>query len=146
MLGNISLDLKWDIHPTHILVQNLITHFFPFMTKLWNGLNVSTQVMQLYDFKEQIKKELKPCGYKPFSKGSKVGNTLLTRLRLNRSDLNLHRFTIGLSESAECSCLAKKESSIHYLTECFLYTGERQTLYALVEHYIPNFSNKSKTQ
>ena len=34
--------------------------------------------------------------------------------------------------------------SFSYLTECFLCTGERQTLYDLVEHYIPQFVNKTK--
>ena len=82
--------------------------------------------------------------HKHFSKGSKIGNKLLTRVRLSRSDLNSHKFAIGQSESAECSCHAKNESSLHYLTECFLYTGERQTLYNLVEHYIPQFLNKTK--
>ena len=94
--------------------------FFPFMTKCWNELDVSTQVMQLSDFKEQLKNDLKPIKYKHFSKGSKIGNSLFTRIRLNRSDLNLHKFSIGLSESAECICHANKESTMHYLTECFL--------------------------
>ena len=69
---------------------------------------------------------------------------LLSRIRINQSNLNLHRFSIGLSETAACSRHAIKGSSLHYLTQCFLYSGERQTLYNLVEHYIPNFSNKSK--
>ena len=120
--------------------------FFPYMTKQWNNLNVSTQLMALPDFKEQLKMELKPKKIRHFAKGSKLGNTLLTRLRLNRSDLNLHKFTIGLVETSECLCHANKESSLHYLIECFLYSGERQTLFNLVEHYIPNFPqlNKSK--
>ena len=118
--------------------------FFPFMTHLWNNLSVSTQVMELSNFKVQIKKDLKPVKYKHFAKGSKIGNTLLTRIRLERSDLNLHKFTIGHSESPECTCHAKRESSLHFLIECFLYTGERQTLYNLVEHYIPQFLNKTK--
>ena len=120
--------------------------FFPFMTRCWNELDVSTQVMQLPDFKEKLKSSLKPMRYKHFSKGSKIGNTLLTRIRLKRSDLNLHKFTIGLSDSAECLCHAKKESTIHYLTECFLYSGERQILFNRVEQYIPNFLNKSKVK
>ena len=119
--------------------------FFPYMTKLWNNLNVSTQLMALPDFKDQLKIEFKPKKIKHFSKGSKIGNTLLARIRLNRSDLNLHKFTIGFSETPECLCHAKKESSLHYLMECFLYSGERQTLYNLVEHYIPNFLQLNKT-
>ena len=70
----------------------------------------------------------------------------LTRIRLNRSHLNLHKFSIGLSDSAGCICHANKESTIHYLTECFLYSGERQILFDLVEHYIPNFKNKSRVK
>ena len=120
--------------------------FFPYMSKLWNNLEVSTQLMALPDFKEQLKKELKPAKIKHFSKGSKIGNTLLTRIRIERSDLNLHKFTIGHSETAECLCHAKQESSSHFLIDCFLYSGERQTLFSLVEHYIPNFSNLSKSK
>ena len=55
--------------------------FFPYMTKLWNNLDLSTQVMMLPDFKAQLKRELKPIRFKHFSKGSKIGNFLLTRIR-----------------------------------------------------------------
>ena len=120
--------------------------FFPYISKLWNNLSVSTQLMTLPDFKEQLKKELKPLKIKHFSKGSKIGNKLLTRVRLERSDLNLHTFSIGLSESSECLCHAKNESSLHYLIDCFLYSGERQTLFNLVEHYIPNFKQLTKAK
>ena len=120
--------------------------YFPFMTKLWNELEVSTQLLPLREFKDKLKIDLKPVKYKHFSKGSKMGNSLLTRIRLNRSDLNSHKFTIGLSDSAECACHAKKENSEHYLTTCFLFSGERQILYNLVEHFIPNFRNKSKSK
>ena len=30
--------------------------------------------------------------------------------------------------------------------DCFLYSGERQTLFNLVEHYIPNFPKLNKTK
>ena len=71
---------------------------------------------------------------------------VLTRIRLDRSDLNLHKFTKGISETPECLCHANKESSLHYLIECFLYSGERQTLYNLVEHYIPKFLQLTKSK
>ena len=43
-------------------------------------------------------------------------------------------------------CHAKQESSLHFIIDCFLYSNERQTLYNLVEQFIPNFKtfNKSK--
>ena len=58
--------------------------FFPYMSDLWNKLEVSTQLLDLVDFKNQLKKELKPPKYKHFSKGSKLCNSLLTRVRLER--------------------------------------------------------------
>ena len=101
------------------------------MVEMVEVLNVSTQLMALPDFKNQLKIDLKPKKMKHFTKGSKIGNILLTRIRLARSDLNLHKFTVGLSETSECLCHAQKESSLHYLMDCFLYSGERQTLFHL---------------
>ena len=76
----------------------------------------------------------------------KIGNTLLTRIRLDRSDLNLHKFIIGQADSPQCDCSARKESSLHFLVDCFLYSNERQTLYSQVEYYIPNFQTLNKTR
>ena len=116
------------------------------MSNLWNKLNVSIQLLDLVEFKQELKKELKPVKFKHFSKGSKLGNSLLTRLRLERSDLNLHKFNIGLIETPECSCHARNESSLHYLIDCFLYTGERQILFNLIEYYVPNFKTMCKNK
>ena len=107
---------------------------------------METQLLTLPDFKIKLKEKLKPKRIKHFSKGSKIGNSLLARIRLHRSGLNSHKFAIGQSESPECSCHSKHESSQHYLLDCFLYSCERQILFNQVEHFIPNFLsfNKSK--
>ena len=102
--------------------------------------------MNLPDFKTQMKKDMKPAKIRHFSKGSKIGNSLLTRIRVDRSYLNLHKFSICHADSPECICHAKQESSIHYLIDCFLYSAERQTLFNLVEHYIPKFKTMTKSQ
>ena len=73
-----------------------------------------------------------------------MGNSLLARFRTGRTSLNLHRFTIGQEDDPSCMCHAKEESSIHFMMDCFLYTAERQTLFDLVEHYIPKFPTLSK--
>ena len=39
---------------------------------------------------------------------------------------------------------AKSESPEHSFLQCFLYSPERQILFNLVEHYIPNFKNLNK--
>ena len=118
--------------------------FFPYISKLWNNLNTSTQSMALSDCKLQLKSNMKPDKIKHFSNGSKIGNILLTRIRLDRSDLNLHKFTIGHSDSPQCMCHAKQESSLHFMIDCFLYSNERQTLFDLVEQLYPKFKSLSK--
>ena len=123
-----------------------LNSFFPYMSKLWNNLDISTQSMNLLDFKSRLKIDMKPTKVKHFSKGSKMGNSLLTRIRLDRSYLNLHKFSIGQSETPECMCHAKQESSKHFMMDCFLYSAERQTLFNLVEHYIPKFNRMTKTK
>ena len=68
----------------------------------------------------------------------------MTRIRVGRSDLNEHKFTIGLIDSPECMCHFKSESAEHYFLDCFLYSPERQILFRLIEHYVPFFKNLSK--
>ena len=126
--------------------QNKIfnTSFFPNTLKLWNNLPQQTRVLDMQDFKTSIKTLLKPKRHKHFNCGSKIGNKLLTQIRVGRSDLMLHKFTLGFSESQECQCHFKSESPEHYFLQCFLYSPERQILLNLVEHYIPNFKTLNK--
>ena len=89
---------------------------------------------------------MKPPRYKHFSKGQKLGNCLLTKIRVGRSDLNQHRFVVGLSESPSCLCHFDNENPEHYFLDCFLYFSERRILFDLIEHYIPNFQRLTKKQ
>ena len=102
--------------------------------------------MSLLDFKSKLKSNLKPNKIKHYAKGSKVGNVLLTRIRLDRSELNLHKFVIGQSDTPQCLCNAKQESSLHFIIDCFLYSVERQVLFDQVEQYVPNFKSLSKNK
>ena len=124
--------------------NKFLNSFFPYFSKLWNNLTQSTKQKDLIDFKSQLKIDLKPTKIKHFSKGPLLSNTLLTRLRVGRSDLNLHKFSIGFSDKPECICHAKEESSLHYMLDCFLYTAERRTLFSLVEHLIPFFPRMNR--
>ena len=78
---------------------NITILFFPNTTKLWNKLPRNIQSQNKEDFKSSMKTIFKPPRYKHFSKGSKLGNFLLTRIRVGKSDLNQHKFTIGLVEN-----------------------------------------------
>ena len=118
--------------------------FFPNTVKMWNSLDKSTQYKECVEFKLDLKLALKPPIFKHFKKGSKLGNKLITRIRVGRSNLNQHKFTIGLSESPECMCHYKTESPEHYFLDCFLYLPERRILFDLIEHYVPFFNTLNK--
>ena len=120
--------------------------FFPNTVKLWNNLPRNLQFKELSEFKICLKSEIKPPKYKHFGKGSKLGNTLLARIRMGRSSLNQHKFTIGLSDSPECLCHFKVESPEHFFLDCFLFSLERQKLFDLIEHYVPYFKRLNKKQ
>ena len=51
---------------------------------------------------------------------------------------------IGLIDNPQCECFHREESPLHYFIDCFLYLPERQVLFDLFEHYIPNFKNFTK--
>ena len=89
---------------------------------------------------------MKPPKFKHFARGAKISNSLLTKIRVGRSNLNQHKFTIGLADSPECLCHSREESPSHFFLDCFLYLPERQTLFDLLEHYIPKFKNLTKKQ
>ena len=63
---------------------------------------------------------------------------------MGRSDLKQHKFTIGLVDSPQCDCHFREESPSHYFLDCFLYSSERQVMFDLFEHYIPNFKTFNK--
>ena len=56
--------------------------FFPYFSGLWNSLPPNIQCKNIEDFKIYAKEELKPTKFKHFSRGSKIGNSLLTRIRV----------------------------------------------------------------
>ena len=120
--------------------------FFPHTTVLWNNLPKSVKCKDLTDFKLYIKTEFKPPRFRHFSRGNKHANSLLTKLRVGRSDLNLHKFTIGIIDSPLCDCHFREESTSHYFLDCFLYTHERQILFGLIEHFIPKFKTFTKAK
>ena len=124
--------------------NNFRKSFFPYYSGLWNCLPKSVQCKDLFDFKEYTNTELRPHKYKHFSRGKKESNSLLTKIRVGRSDLNQHKFTISLSDSPQCLCHHREESPLHYFIDCFLYLPERQILFDKIGHYIPNFSKFTK--
>ena len=119
--------------------------FFPYFTQKFESLpdNVKKQP-DIIQFKMAVKGFFCPKRYKFLSKGNKIENTLLTRIRVGRSYLHSHSFTIGLSDTPACHCTAHTESPQHFFLHCPLYTEERRTLLDTCEQYIPKFKSFPK--
>ena len=118
--------------------------FFPYFSKNFNNLDTNLKTENdLKTFKTSLKSHLKPKKIRHFAWGSKLGNKLWTQLRVGRSQLNLHKFTINLSDTDKCLC-ARTESVDHFFNDCFLYSEERCLLYSSIEQILPKFSNLSK--
>ena len=58
-----------------------------------------------------------------------------------KEDLNYGQRVV---DDPSCTCHFKEESETHFLLDCFLYTAECQTLFSLVEYYIPKFIKMNK--
>ena len=132
-----SDSFKYETFPPKL--KTFSDSFFPYFTKKWNELpDVLKREGDLNQFKILLKSHVKPKRHRHFNRGLKRGNSLLTQLRVGRSHLNVHKFSIGLSETEKCLC-DRPETVSHYLTECFLYQRERHALYAKICQLLPNF-------
>jgi hypothetical protein len=93
--------------------------------------------MPLDIFKETIRNTLKPKCYKHFNCGGKYGCSLLTRIRVGRSFLKSHSYSINLADDPACECGHKLERPLHFFTQCTLYSEQRLILHSEIEQFIP---------
>ena len=116
--------------------------FFPYFTKKYNLLDKNIRNQNMQEFKASMAEKLKPSKRKQYATGFKHPNSLLASIRLGRSELNAHKFRIGLAPTMACEQCDNitPESPIHFLTSCTHFTEMRQTLYGQIEReFIPNF-------
>ena len=84
-----------------------------------------------------------------FSVYDPSGIKLLTRLRLQFSHLNEHKFRHGFTDIINplCACGKELETNEHFLLRCQLYTAQRLELLGKLEKLDSKFSNlNSKDQ
>ena len=112
-------------------MQNI---FLPSVLKVWNNIPSDTcDCQSLNIFKRRISNEcISPPKY--YYIGSKLGQVLHTRLRLNCSSLNSHLFVRNLVCSPNCTC-GKIETTAHFLLECPKYSVLRQELFSCIDNY-----------
>ena len=135
---------KFMYKPFPFKNKSFSNSFFPSFTKKWIALPAEVRIENdMTEFKNKIKDLFRPTKFKFFSRtGNKRGESLMTQLRVGRSYLNDHRFPIGQSETAACTCHSSpRETSKHILLKCNLYTSERQILLGKVKQLSSSFNS-----
>ena len=80
--------------------------------------------------------------------GTKIGNTLHTRLRIGLTTLNVHLFQIQYPDitSPSCRCGHRREDAVHFIFMCPLYDVQRNNLITNIKVAIPLFDNFSTSK
>ena len=52
----------------------------------------------------------------------------------------------GHTDSPKCLCENPQETTVHYLTQCWLYTEDHQILYDQVEKIYPKFKSQGQSK
>ena len=99
--------------------------FLPYCTKEWNQLNDNfKKIESIKKFKEMLIKVIRTIENSVFGVSDIYDTKLLTRLKLNFSHLNEHKFRHNFKNAVNpmCNCVAATETTIHYLLCCWLYS------------------------
>ena len=104
-----------------------VNSFFPYCIKEWNKLDESVKSLpSLTGFKEYLNKFIRPKGNSFHGIKDAIGIKLLTKIRVEFSDLRDHRFNHNFNcQSPTCSCGKEDETSLHYFLCCPHYIAER---------------------
>ena len=122
--------LTTKINPIPSRSKTFRKTFFLYCINEWNNLKPEVRnPKQIGVFKKVIITEKKENPL--FSTHNPFGVKLLTRLRLQLSHLNEHKFRHGFEDtiSPMCSCNAEIESNKHFLLRCHFYSSQRFELF-----------------
>ena len=131
-LQSYLLPQTWNQYSTRVAKKNLLitlplktlsfsNTFFPYCINEWNKLNGNLRNgSSIYKFKNYLTKFIKVKENSTFSISDPLGLKLLTRLRLNFSHLNEHKFRHNFRDTVNpmCSSGAGIETTGDYLLRC----------------------------
>ena len=107
-----------------------LNSFYLYCIKAWNNLDPTIRNLpNISQFKNALQQLIRPKERHLFGINDRVGVNLLTRLRVDFSDLKLHKFNHRFNcDSPLCSCGQSSESTVHFFLHCQLYTDLRKVL------------------
>ena len=112
--------------------------FFPYTIKLWNILDTeASSKPSVQSFKKYLNDFKRPLGHPLFGISDRFGTKLLTKIRVNFSDLRDHRFNHNFNcVNPLCLCGIEDESSVHYFLRCPRFSNQRKSLLSNVSDII----------
>ena len=128
------------IQPIPTRTKTFKNSFFPFCISEWN--NLATEIRNAKSiniFKKLILKEKKENSL--FYIYDPLVVKLLTRLRLQFSHLNQHKFRHGFNDTLNpiCACGNEIETTEHFFLRCHFFSALRKELFKSLEKMDPHF-------
>ena len=115
-------------HSTHYY-----NSFLPSCVRLWNNLPPNIKEMtSIVSFKKAISSNT-PEVPKYYYAGTRLGQILHARLRMNCSSLKQHLYEKNIEPNPYCQC-NQVESTFHFLLSCKLYDAQRKLLERQIDH------------
>ncbi len=104
--------------------------FFPYSINAWNDLDEEVKSKpSIQSFKAFLYGFKRPTGHPLFGICDKFGIRLLTKIRIEFSDLRDHRFNHNFNcDSPTCSCGLENETSVHFFLRCNRFSAQRTAL------------------
>ena len=112
--------------------------FFPYCFNAWQDLDPTLKDSDsLSSFKTTYLKKIRPTKSNVFGIHDRIGLPLLTRSRVNFSDLREHRFNHKFNcPSPLCQCTLDSESTEHFFLRCPQFSSPRQHSFCLIHRHI----------
>ena len=118
--------------------ERYVNSFFPYSIKMWKELdNEAKSKASVLSFKTYLNSFIRPPGHSFFKIRDKNGIKLLTKIRVDFSDLRDYRFDHNFNcVSPICGCGTEDETSVHYLLRCPRYVRHRTELLSKISEII----------
>ena len=122
-----------DIQTLHARTNLFFSSFLPATIRDWNSLPLNIRHNDsISTFKKYLNSNKNPPpSY--YNSGSRIGQIVHTRLRLECSSVNAHLYSKNIVDSPLCVC-GDTENSTHFFFNCSRYTVIRQNILAELVH------------
>ena len=119
------------IKPSLSRTKSFKNTFFPYCINKWNNLTVEIRNSKSVSALKKLIKSERKKGKSIFSIYDPLNFKLLSRLKLQFSHPNEHKFRHGFGDTinAMCACRSEVETTEHFLLHCHLYSPQRLELF-----------------